>query len=294
MALGASRIKIKSDSAKMHRREINMDPLTTMLWGMSMAGDMGYHSHVSSSLSPMDMEEQSKETPCDSKGKTDADCIIDKSVKEISFRYNYTYTVFVELTRKMSTDNLIITIPGNIGNHLGLSDEESAKAFKELEACGVLIRYPKGVLKVQNGVDIGEKIFYMINPNAAYKVKDKSAIQRLWNKAGKEGTKIGKRFILKRRSDDEVVCDINGNPVVFTSDADVLAKFPLYQGSRPEWPWYLSEDHMGFYDSYYNAYHQVPESEAEDAKLIVDNSCRLPEYYKEFAAEEVVAAMNGN
>lgn len=99
-----------------------------------------------------------------------------------------------------------------------------------------------------------------------------------------------KRFLLKRRLDDKVVCDLDGLPIVFESDEQVLEEPALVKFFEEEWHLYRSEDDMGFYDSSYDFYHQVPESDDEDAKLIVDNSCRLPDFYKVFDEREIEMA----
>lgn len=99
-----------------------------------------------------------------------------------------------------------------------------------------------------------------------------------------------KRFLLKRRVDDRVVCDLDGLPIVFESDKQVLEEPALMKFFEEGWRLYSSEDGMGFYDSSYDFYHQVPDSDKEDAKLSVDNSCRLPEFYKVFDEAEIEMA----
>ena len=96
-----------------------------------------------------------------------------------------------------------------------------------------------------------------------------------------------KRFLLKRRLDDKVVCDLDGLPIVLESDKQVLEEPALMKFFEKGWHLYPSEDGMGFYDSSYDYYHQVPESDDEDAKLILDNSCRLSEFYKTFDEVEI-------
>lgn len=99
-----------------------------------------------------------------------------------------------------------------------------------------------------------------------------------------------KRFLLKRRVDDKIVCDLDGLPIVFESDEQVLEEPALMKFFDEGWRLYPSEDEMGFYDSSYDIYHRVPESDEEDAKLIIDNSCRLPEFYKVFDEVEIEMA----
>lgn len=99
-----------------------------------------------------------------------------------------------------------------------------------------------------------------------------------------------KRFLLKRRVDDRVVCDLDGLPIVFESDEQVLEEPALMKFFDEGWRLYPSEDGSGFYDSSYDIYHQVPESDKEDAKIIRDNSYRLPEFYKVFDEAEIEMA----
>lgn len=99
-----------------------------------------------------------------------------------------------------------------------------------------------------------------------------------------------KRFLLKRRLDDKIVCDLDGLPIVFESDEQVLEEPALMKFFDEGWHLYPSEDGMGFYDSSYDHYHQVPESDDEDVKIITDNSCRLPEFYKTFDEREIEMA----
>ena len=99
-----------------------------------------------------------------------------------------------------------------------------------------------------------------------------------------------KRFLLKRRVDDRVVCDLDGLPIVFESDKQVLEVPALIKFFEEGWHLYPSEDGSGFYDSSYDFYHRVPESDKEDAKIIIDNSCRLPEFYKTFDEREIEMA----